>query len=57
MARKPKLNPTPTSAHFSTLRHAASLYYRNEFNPEPWAKPVPAAKPKRKRVRRTPAKG
>lgn len=57
MAKKANSKSTPASTHFPTLRQAASLYYRNEHNPEPWAKPIPVAKPKRKRVRHSPAKG
>ena len=57
MAKKSKPHPTSTNPHFSSLRPAARLYYQNEFNPEPWAKPAPQAKPKGKRVRSAPAKG
>jgi hypothetical protein len=58
MAKKSKRELTPANPHFATLRQAANLYYTSGGeNPEPWAKPTSAVKPKRKRVSRTPAKG
>jgi hypothetical protein len=43
MARKPKLDAIPANPHYSSLPQAASLYYRNEHNPEPWRSPEPPA--------------